>query len=155
MRIGHGFDVHRFSDKHPLIIGGVNIPYSKGLVSYSDGDVVLHAIIDALLGASACGDIGTVFPDTDPTYKNANSRKLLSRTWQKIEDQGYHIGNLDVTIIVQAPKMALYIPQMRIHIANSLSCNIDLINVKATSTEYLGFTGRGEGIACTAIVLLT
>lgn len=154
MRIGHGFDVHKFSDQGQLIIGGVSIPFSPGLLAYSDGDVALHAVIDALLGAVALGDIGKFFTDHDPALKGINSRELLRTTWRKIERKGYIIGNIDITIIAQLPIMAPYIPQMRNYLAQDLSCSLEQINVKATTTEKLGFTGRGEGIACEAVALL-
>lgn len=154
MRIGHGFDVHKFGGVGPLILGGVSIPYSVGLLAHSDGDVILHAITDALLGAAALGDIGKLFPDNDAAFKGIDSRCLLREAWLKIVAKGYRMGNLDVTIIAQAPKMAPYIPQMRLNIAEDLSCSIDNINVKATTTEQLGFTGRKEGIACEAVALL-
>lgn len=154
MRIGHGFDVHKFGGEGPLVIGGVRIPFDQGLLAHSDGDVALHAATDALLGAAALGDIGKLFPDTDPAFKGADSRELLRKAWKRIRAKGYHLGNLDITIIAQAPKMAAYIPQMRIFLADDLQCHMDDINVKATTTEQLGFTGRGEGIACEAVVLL-
>lgn len=154
MRIGHGFDVHKFGGAGPLIIGGVRIPFAQGLLAHSDGDVALHAATDALLGAAALGDIGKLFPDTDAAYKNADSRALLREAWRRIQDKGYRLGNIDITIIAQAPKMAPHIPQMRIHLAEDLQCHMDEVNVKATTTEQLGFTGRGEGIACEAVVLL-
>lgn len=154
MRIGHGFDVHKFGGEGPLIIGGVRIPYTFGLLAHSDGDVALHAATDALLGAAALGDIGKLFPDTDMTYKNADSRELLREAYRRIREKGLRIGNIDITIIAQAPKMAPHIPQMRVNIAEDLACHIDDVNVKATTTEQLGFTGRGEGIACEAVVLL-
>lgn len=154
MRIGHGFDVHQFSGEGPLIIGGVRIPYPQGLLAHSDGDVALHAATDALLGAAALGDIGKLFLDTDPGYKGADSRALLREAWRWIVAKGYRLGNLDITLIVQAPQMAPHIPQMRVHIAEDLGCYMDDINVKATTTERLGFTGRSEGIACEAVALL-
>lgn len=154
MRIGHGFDVHAFGGEGPLIIGGVRIPFAQGFIAHSDGDVALHAVTDALLGAAALGDIGKLFPDTDPAYKGADSRELLRKAWQWIKTKGYELGNLDVTIIAQAPKMLPHIPQMRVNLAEDLGCHMDEINVKATTTEKLGFTGRGEGIACEAVVLL-
>ncbi|WKV49921.1 2-C-methyl-D-erythritol 2,4-cyclodiphosphate synthase [Dickeya fangzhongdai] len=154
MRIGHGFDVHKFGGEGPLVIGGVRIPYERGLLAHSDGDVVLHAVTDALLGAAAMGDIGKLFPDTDPAYRGIDSRELLREAWRRIIAKGYQLGNLDVTIIAQAPKMAPHIPQMRVNIAEDLQSHMDDINVKATTTEQLGFTGRGEGIACEAVVLL-
>ncbi|MDR0806476.1 MAG: 2-C-methyl-D-erythritol 2,4-cyclodiphosphate synthase [Enterobacteriaceae bacterium] len=154
MRIGHGFDVHKFGGAGPLVIGGVRIPYEFGLVAHSDGDVALHALTDALLGAAALGDIGKLFPDTDPAYKGADSRELLREAFRRIQAKGYHIGNVDVTIIAQAPKMAPHIAQMRVNIAEDLACHMDDVNVKATTTEQLGFTGRKEGIACEAVALL-
>ncbi|MCW2480360.1 2-C-methyl-D-erythritol 2,4-cyclodiphosphate synthase [Candidatus Symbiopectobacterium sp. NZEC135] len=154
MRIGHGFDVHKLGGEGPLVIGGVRIPYPQGLLAHSDGDVLLHAVTDALLGAAALGDIGKLFPDTDPAYKGADSRELLRQAWQQIQEKGYRLGNLDVTIIAQAPKMAPHIPQMRVNLAEDLHCHMDDVNVKATTTEQLGFTGRGEGIACEAVALL-
>ncbi|WP_213991541.1 2-C-methyl-D-erythritol 2,4-cyclodiphosphate synthase [Sodalis sp. dw_96] len=154
MRIGHGFDVHKFGGAGPLVIGGVRIPHSQGLLAHSDGDVALHAATDALLGAAALGDIGKLFPDTDPAFKGADSRVLLREAWQRVRAKGYSLGNIDITLIVQAPKMAPHIPQMRINIAEDLGCHMDDVSVKATTTEHLGFTGRGEGIACEAVVLL-
>jgi 2-C-methyl-D-erythritol 2,4-cyclodiphosphate synthase len=154
MRIGHGFDVHKFGGEGPLIIGGVRIPYEFGLLAHSDGDVALHAATDALLGAAALGDIGKLFPDTDPAFKGADSRALLREAYRRIRAKGYRLGNLDITIIAQAPKMALHIPQMRVNLAEDLECHMDDVNVKATTTEKLGFTGRGEGIACEAVALL-
>ncbi|PIJ50489.1 2-C-methyl-D-erythritol 2,4-cyclodiphosphate synthase [Erwinia sp. OLTSP20] len=154
MRIGHGFDVHAFGGEGPLVIGGVRIPYEHGLLAHSDGDVALHALTDALLGAAALGDIGKLFPDTDVAYKGADSRELLRQAWHKIQQKGWQVGNVDVTIIAQAPKMLPHIAQMRIHIAEDLAIHMDAVNVKATTTEKLGFTGRGEGIACEAVALL-
>ncbi|AXF76716.1 2-C-methyl-D-erythritol 2,4-cyclodiphosphate synthase [Erwinia tracheiphila] len=154
MRIGHGFDVHAFGGEGPLIIGGVRIPWAQGLLAHSDGDVALHALTDALLGAAALGDIGKLFPDTDAAYKGADSRVLLREAMQQIGKKGYRVGNVDVTIIAQAPKMLPYVPQMRINIAEDLAVHMDEVNVKATTTEKLGFAGRGEGIACEAVALL-
>ncbi|MDG6882089.1 2-C-methyl-D-erythritol 2,4-cyclodiphosphate synthase [Phocoenobacter uteri] len=154
IRIGHGFDVHAFGSDNPLIIGGVTIPYDKGFIAHSDGDVALHALTDALLGAVALGDIGKLFPDTDPQFKGADSRGLLIEAYQQVREQGYKVGNVDVTIIAQAPKMRPYIDQMRQTIAEDLQCDVMQVNVKATTTEKLGFTGRGEGIACEAVALL-
>ncbi|MBZ6385085.1 MAG: 2-C-methyl-D-erythritol 2,4-cyclodiphosphate synthase [Pantoea piersonii] len=154
MRIGHGFDVHAFGGEGPLVIGGVRIPFEQGFIAHSDGDVALHALTDALLGAVAMGDIGKLFPDTDPAYKGADSRGLLREAWRRIAEKGYRIGNVDVTLIAQAPKMLPHVPQMRINIAEDLGCHMDQVNVKATTTEKLGFTGRGEGIACEAVALL-
>ena len=154
MRIGHGFDVHAFGGEGPLVIGGVRIPFEQGFIAHSDGDVALHALTDALLGAVAMGDIGKLFPDTDPAYTGADSRGLLREAWRRIAEKGYRIGNVDVTLIAQAPKMLPHVPQMRINIAEDLGCHMDQVNVKATTTEKLGFTGRGEGIACEAVALL-
>ncbi|MDC9623737.1 2-C-methyl-D-erythritol 2,4-cyclodiphosphate synthase [Xenorhabdus sp. XENO-7] len=154
MRIGHGFDVHKFGGEGPLVIGGVRIPYEQGLIAHSDGDVALHAATDALLGAAALGDIGKLFPDTDPAFKGADSRELLKEAYRRIREKGYRIGNLDITIIAQAPKMLPHIPQMRVNLAEDLECHMDDINVKATTTEKLGFVGRKEGIACEAVALL-
>ncbi|ETS29533.1 2-C-methyl-D-erythritol 2,4-cyclodiphosphate synthase [Photorhabdus temperata] len=154
MRIGHGFDVHKFGGEGPIIIGGVRIPYEQGLLAHSDGDVALHAATDALLGAAALGDIGKLFPDTDPAFKGVDSRKLLREAYRRIREKGYRIGNLDITIIAQAPKMLPHVPQMRVNLAEDLQCHIDDINVKATTTEKLGFVGRKEGIACEAVALL-
>ncbi|WP_457913702.1 2-C-methyl-D-erythritol 2,4-cyclodiphosphate synthase [Candidatus Gillettellia adelgis] len=154
MRIGHGFDVHKFSSKGPLVIAGVPIPYENGLLAHSDGDVVLHAVTDALLGAVGLGDIGRFFPNTDNTLKGIDSRKLLAKAWDGICAKGYYLGNLDITIIAQRPNMAPYIPKMCICLSVDLQCHKNNINVKATTTEKLGFIGRGEGIACEAVVLL-
>ncbi|WP_187312916.1 2-C-methyl-D-erythritol 2,4-cyclodiphosphate synthase [Candidatus Williamhamiltonella defendens] len=154
MRIGKGFDVHKFGGAARLIIGGVYIPEKQGLIAHSDGDVVLHAVIDALLGAAALGDIGILFPDTSPDFKNADSRTLLRKSYEKILGKKYQLGNIDITIIAQEPKMAPYISEMRENMSKDLLCNIDHINIKATTTEKLGFIGRGEGIASEAVVLL-
>ncbi len=154
MRIGQGFDVHKFGGENPLVICGVEIPYSQGLLAHSDGDVAVHAAMDALLGAAGLGDIGHLFPDTDPAFKNADSRELLRNVWKKVHEKGYQLGNMDITIIAEAPKMAPYIAVMRKNLAEDTGCAINDINVKATTTERLGFTGRGEGIACLAVVLL-
>ncbi|WP_121144748.1 2-C-methyl-D-erythritol 2,4-cyclodiphosphate synthase [Orbus hercynius] len=154
MRIGHGFDVHRFGGEGPLTLGGVKVPYEQGFIAHSDGDVVLHAVTDAILGALALGDIGKHFPDTDNQYKGIDSRILLQKVFGLIQTKGYALSNLDVTIIAQEPKMQSHIPQMRINIAEDLQAHFDLVSVKATTTEKLGFTGRKEGIACEAVVLL-
>lgn len=154
MRIGHGFDVHAFGEGDFITIGGVQIPYERGLVAHSDGDVALHALADALLGAAALGDIGKHFPDTDAAYKGADSRVLLRHVMGLIQDKGYRVGNVDVTIIAQAPKMAPHIQAMRENIAADLNVRLDDVNVKATTTEKLGFTGRKEGIAVEAVALL-
>ncbi|MEH0689517.1 2-C-methyl-D-erythritol 2,4-cyclodiphosphate synthase [Vibrio cholerae] len=154
IRIGHGFDVHKFGGEGPVIIGGVAIPYEQGLIAHSDGDVALHALCDALLGAIAAGDIGRHFPDTDDEWKGADSRFLLRDVYQRVQAQGYVLGNADITIIAQAPKMAPYIESMCQTIAQDLDTDVTNINVKATTTERLGFTGRKEGIASEAVVLL-
>jgi 2-C-methyl-D-erythritol 2,4-cyclodiphosphate synthase len=154
IRIGHGFDVHRLVAKRALIIGGEKIPYKKGLLGHSDADVLLHAIGDALLGALSLGDLGQHFPDTDPAYKSADSKGLLSKIYRLILKAGFCIGNVDCIIMAQAPKMASHVPAMRKTIARLLETRADRISVKATTTEKLGFIGRGEGIAASAIILL-
>lgn len=154
MRIGHGFDVHKFGGEGPITLAGVKIPYQFGLVAHSDGDVVLHAITDALIGALALGDIGKLFPDTDPKYKGIDSRLLLKEVYGIIQSKGYKLINLDTTIIAQEPKMRPHVDQMRVNIAEDLQVHFDQISVKATTTEQLGFIGRKEGIACEAVVLL-
>ncbi len=154
MRIGHGYDVHRLVEGRKLILGGVDIPYEKGLLGHSDADVLLHAVMDALLGAAALGDIGRHFPDTDPAYKGADSRMLLRTVREKIENAGYQVGNIDVTVIAQRPKLKDYISQMEENIAADLGIALDQINVKATTEEKLGFTGDGSGIACHSVCLL-
>lgn len=154
IRIGHGFDVHKFGGEGPVIIGGVAVPYEQGLIAHSDGDVALHALCDALLGAIAAGDIGKHFPDTDDKWRGADSRELLKDVYRRVKESGYRLGNADVTIIAQAPKMAPHIEAMCAAIAQDLETDIGNINVKATTSERLGFTGRKEGIACEAVVLL-
>ncbi|MEQ1558739.1 MAG: 2-C-methyl-D-erythritol 2,4-cyclodiphosphate synthase [Methyloglobulus sp.] len=154
IRIGQGYDVHRFNDGDHIILGGVKIPYEQGLEAHSDGDVVLHALADALLGAAALGDIGKHFPDTDPEFKGADSRVLLRHVYRIVQDKGYRLGNADITIVAQAPKMLPYIAAMCDNIATDLHVEIDCINVKATTTEKLGFEGRKEGIAVHAVVLI-
>lgn len=154
MRIGHGYDVHRFGDGDHIVMGGVSIPSKQGLMAHSDGDVALHALCDALLGACALGDIGRYFPDTDAQYANIDSRELLRDVYQKVCSEGYQLVNADITIIAQAPKMAPHIAAMCHCIASDLGVAIDAVNVKATTTEKLGFTGREEGIAVHAVVLL-
>lgn len=154
MRIGHGFDVHRFGPGDHLMIGGVKLPFDHGFVAHSDGDVLLHAISDALLGACALGDIGRHFPDTDPAWKGADSRGLLRHVVALVRGEGFEVVNLDATIMAQAPKMAPHIDAMRAAIAETLGVTLGQVNVKATTTERLGFTGRGEGIAAEAVVLL-
>lgn len=154
IRIGHGFDVHAFGGEGPVTLGGVKISYEQGLLAHSDGDVVLHALSDALLGAMALGDIGHHFPDTDAAFKGIDSRILLRKVFSEIKLLGYQIGNLDITIMAQAPKMAPHINAMRACIAADLECQLSQVNVKATTTEKLGFVGRKEGIAAEAVVLL-
>jgi 2-C-methyl-D-erythritol 2,4-cyclodiphosphate synthase len=154
IRIGQGFDVHAFAEGRKCIIGGVDIPHSKGLLGHSDADVLLHAISDAILGALGEGDIGKHFPDTDAAYKGADSRVLLQKVWGIAQRKGYQLGNVDCTVIAQLPKMAPYIPAMQQRISEALGANVSQINVKATTTEKLGFTGRQEGIAAEAVVLL-
>ena len=154
LRIGHGYDVHRLVEGRALILGGVTIPYEKGLLGHSDADVLLHAVSDALLGAAGLGDIGRHFPDTDPTYKGADSLKLLAQVGEKLRSAGYGVGNIDVTMIAQRPKLKDYIPQMEENIASALGIAAAQVNVKATTEEKLGFTGTGEGMACHAVCLL-
>ncbi len=154
-RTGTGFDVHAFAEGRKLIIGGVEIPYKKGLLGHSDADVLLHAICDALLGALALGDIGRHFPDTDPQFKNADSSALLKNVYKLITDKGYTLGNIDSIVAMQAPKLASFIPQMQKKIADILGTETDNISIKATTTENLGFIGRGEGVSAFATVLLT
>ncbi|MNI29729.1 2-C-methyl-D-erythritol 2,4-cyclodiphosphate synthase [compost metagenome] len=152
--VGQGFDVHQLAEGRPCIIGGVTIPYEKGLLGHSDADVLLHTISDAILGALGLGDIGRHFPDTDPAFKDADSLVLLKRVWEMAKERGYRLGNLDATIIAQKPKMAPYIPQMVEVISGALEARPEQVNVKATTTEQLGFTGRGEGIAAQCVVCL-
>ena len=154
MRIGHGYDVHRLVPDRDLVLGGVKIPYELGLLGHSDADVLLHAVMDALLGAAALRDIGYHFPDTDPAYKGANSGKLLIRVGELLQENGYRVGNLDVTLIAQRPKVKDYIPQMIKNIAECLKIQENQVNVKATTEEKLGFTGDGSGMACHAVCLL-
>lgn len=154
MRVGMGYDVHKLTEGRKLILGGVEIPYDKGLLGHSDADVLVHAVMDALLGAAALGDIGRHFPDTGPEYKGASSMKLLKHVGKLVEDKLYVIGNIDATIIVQRPKMAPYIEAMRANVANVLHIDIDQVNIKATTEEGLGFTGSGEGISAQAIASL-
>ena len=155
MRIGHGYDVHAFGEGDALILGGVSIPHQHAFVAHSDGDVLIHALIDALLGAMALGDIGQHFPDTDATYKGSNSRDLLAVVVAMITNNGYQLGNADITIIAQSPKMAPHLEKMRLNLAADMGSDFSQINIKATTTEKLGFTGREEGIACHAVVLLS
>lgn len=154
MRIGHGYDVHRFTEGSFITLGGVQIPHKFGLLAHSDGDVLLHALADALLGAAALGDIGKHFPDTDAAYKGADSRVLLRHVVSLLHARGWQVGNVDATIVAQAPKMAAHIETMRTLIAEDLQVELDQVNVKATTTEKLGFTGREEGIAVHAVALL-
>ena len=155
MRIGHGYDVHKFGNGDHVVLGGVTVPYAHGLIAHSDGDVALHALCDALLGACALGDIGRHFPDTDSQWKNANSRDLLAAVYSKVKEQGYALQNLDLTIVAQQPKLAPHIDEMCANIAETLGCERSAVNVKATTTEGLGFSGRKEGIAAHAVVLLS
>lgn len=154
MRIGHGYDVHRLTEGRKLILGGVDIPYEKGLLGHSDADVLTHAIMDALLGAAALGDIGKLFPDTDPAYAGADSLMLLERVRERLSKAGYRVGNIDATILAQRPKLSPHIPQMRTNLANRLGIEVDQVSVKATTEEGLGFTGTGEGMAAHAVCLL-
>ena len=154
MRIGHGYDVHRLVENRDLILGGVNIPYELGLDGHSDADVLLHAVMDALLGAAALRDIGYHFPDTDMRYKGADSRVLLRAVKEKLDAAGYRVENVDVTMIAQRPKLKSHIPQMMENIALDLGIDLDQVNVKATTEEHLGFTGSGEGMACHAVCLI-
>jgi 2-C-methyl-D-erythritol 2,4-cyclodiphosphate synthase len=154
MRIGHGYDVHRFGEGDHITLGGVQIPFDFGFIAHSDGDVLLHAICDALLGACALGDIGRHFPDTDPTYKGADSRQLLRHVMVLVAEKGWRVINLDCTVIAQAPKLSPFVETMRGAIASDLQADIGAVNVKATTTEKLGFCGRKEGIAAHAVVLL-
>jgi len=154
IRVGQGYDVHRFKDGGEVILGGVKIPYEQGLEAHSDGDVVLHALCDAILGAAALGDIGKHFPDTDPEFKGADSRVLLRHVYKIVQEKGYKLVNADITIIAQAPKMSPHTAAMCRNIADDLNVDVDCINVKATTTEKLGFEGRKEGIAVQAIVLI-
>lgn len=155
MRIGQGFDVHAFGEGGRLVLGGVDIPHEHGLKAHSDGDVLLHALCDALLGAAALGDIGKHFPDADAAYSNADSRDLLRQVYARVRERGLAVANADMTLVAQAPKLAPYIDAMRAHIAADLQTDPECISVKATTTEHLGFTGRKEGIAAFAVVLLT
>ncbi|RHB48252.1 MULTISPECIES: 2-C-methyl-D-erythritol 2,4-cyclodiphosphate synthase [Exiguobacterium] len=154
MRIGQGFDVHAFAEGRPLILGGIEIPHDRGLLGHSDADVLLHTIADAALGAIAAGDIGKHFPDTDPEFKDADSKVLLQQVWQLVKAEGYVLGNVDATVMAERPKLRTYIDDMRAVIAELLEADISQVNVKATTTEKLGFTGREEGIAAQAVILL-
>lgn len=154
MRIGHGYDVHKLTEGRRLILGGVDIPYEKGLLGHSDADVLVHAVMDALLGACAMGDIGRLFPDNDPAYAGADSMKLLDAVMARLQENQFQVGNVDVTVIAQAPKLAPYVPRMKDNLARHLNVATDRVNVKATTEEHLGFTGRGEGIAAHAVALV-
>ncbi|MBO4864306.1 MAG: 2-C-methyl-D-erythritol 2,4-cyclodiphosphate synthase [Eubacterium sp.] len=154
MKIGMGYDVHKLVEDRPLILGGVTIPYEKGLLGHSDADCLTHAIMDSLLGAAGLGDIGKHFPDTDPEYKGADSIKLLEKVYEMLTERGYKIGNVDATIIAQKPKMAPYIDEMRDIVSRTLKVDRDSVNIKATTEEGLGFTGEGLGIACQSIALI-
>ena len=154
MRIGHGYDVHRLVEGRPLILGGVNIPYEKGLLGHSDADVLLHAVSDALLGAAGLGDIGKHFPDTDPQYKGADSLKLLEVVADRVRQAGFRVSNIDVTMIAQRPKLRPHIETMEGNIAAAVGIDASRINIKATTEEHLGFTGNGEGMSCHAVCLL-
>ncbi len=154
MRIGFGYDVHAFSEERKLILGGVAVPHTKGLLGHSDADVLVHAVMDALLGAAALGDIGKHFPDTDPEYKGADSLVLLKKVGDILKNAGYSIGNIDSTIVAQVPRLAPYIEEMRLNISVALDIDISLISVKATTTEHLGFEGRKEGISASAVALI-
>lgn len=154
MRIGHGYDVHAFGEGDHIIIGGVKIPFRYGLLAHSDGDVLIHSLCDALLGAAAMGDIGKHFPETDPRFLDINSRKLLRFVVSLINSKGYSVVNVDITIIAQAPKLAPYIDAMIENLSSDLESDVDVVNIKATTTENLGFEGRGEGIACHVVALI-
>ena len=154
MRIGHGYDVHKLVEGRDLILGGVKIPFEKGLLGHSDADVLLHAVSDSLLGAAALGDIGKHFPDTDPQYKGADSLELLRVVGEKVSEAGFKVGNIDVTMIAQRPKLKDHIPTMRANIARVLHLDVSQVNVKATTEEHLGFTGDGSGMSCHAVCLL-
>jgi 2-C-methyl-D-erythritol 2,4-cyclodiphosphate synthase len=154
MRIGHGFDAHRFGEGDSVTIGGISIPHSQGLIAHSDGDVLIHAICDAILGAMALGDIGKHFPDNDPAFKNIDSAELLKSVMQSANKKGYVVGNLDCTVIAQAPRLGAHINAMQTKLAGLLNVEVDAVNVKATTTEKMGYTGRGEGISAHAVVLM-
>ena len=154
MRIGHGYDVHKLVEDRDLILGGVKIPYEKGLLGHSDADVLCHAVTDSLLGAAGLGDIGTHFPDTDPKYKGADSLELLRIVGDMVRDHGYRVSNVDVTMIAQKPKLKDYLPRIRENLAKAVGVTVDRVNVKATTEEHLGFTGSGEGMSCHAVCLL-
>lgn len=153
-RIGHGYDAHRFAEERKLVIGGVNVDYSRGLLGHSDADVLVHAIIDALLGATALGDIGRHFPDTDDKYRDFSSILMLEKVGEMLKERGYRLSNIDATLVMQKPKISEYIPQMTANIAKALSASTDLINIKATTEEGMGFTGNGEGACAHAVALI-
>lgn len=155
IRIGHGYDVHRLTEGRPLILGGVHIPYERGLLGHSDADVLAHAVMDALLGAAALGDIGGLFPDSDERWRGADSLRLLEQVTALLAESGWEIGNVDATVLAQAPKLAPYIPEMRQKLAVAMGVNASQVSVKATTEEHLGFTGAGEGMACHAVALLS
>ena len=154
IRIGHGYDVHRLTEGRPLILGGVHIPYERGLLGHSDADVLAHAVMDALLGAAALGDIGKLFPDSDAAYAGADSIALLERVTALLREHGWQVGNVDATVVAQAPKLAPYIPEMRRRLAEAMGLDVDCVSVKATTEERLGFTGSGEGMAAHAVALI-
>ena len=155
IRIGHGYDVHRLTEGRPLILGGVHIPYERGLLGHSDADVLAHAVMDALLGAAALGDIGGLFPDSDERWRGADSLRLLEQVTALLADNGWEIGNVDATVLAQAPKLAPHIPEMRQKLAVAMGVDASQVSVKATTEEHLGFTGAGEGMACHAVALLS
>ena len=155
LRIGHGYDVHRLVAERPLILGGVTIPYERGLLGHSDADVLAHAVMDALLGAAALGDIGGMFPDSDERWRGADSLRLLEQVTARLAESGWAIGNVDATVLAQAPKLAPHIPEMRRRLAEAMGIDVTQVSVKATTEEHLGFTGAGDGMACHAVALLT
>ena len=155
LRIGHGYDVHRLTEGRPLILGGVTVPYERGLLGHSDADVLAHAVMDALLGAAALGDIGGMFPDSDERWRGADSLRFLEQVTARLAENGWAIGNVDATVLAQAPKLAPHIPEMRRRLAAAMCIDVTQVSVKATTEEHLGFTGAGEGMACHAVALLT
>lgn len=155
LRIGHGYDVHRLTEGRPLILGGVTVPYERGLLGHSDADVLAHAVMDALLGAAALGDIGGMFPDSDERWRGVDSLRLLEQVTARLAENGWAIGNVDATVLAQAPKLAPHIPEMRRRLAAAMCIDVTQVSVKATTEEHLGFTGAGEGMACHAVALLT
>ena len=155
LRIGHGYDVHRLTEGRPLILGGVTVPYERGLLGHSDADVLAHAVMDALLGAAALGDIGGMFPNSDERWRGADSLRLLEQVTARLAENGWAIGNVDATVLAQAPKLAPHIPEMRRRLAAAMCIDVTQVSVKATTEEHLGFTGAGEGMACHAVALLT